>query len=127
MLSGCHCTAYPQACTSLLVSPNGSVRSNALPSLRSTLSPFHHSFPQPRVAYIVMPSFHLISLERTCADTATSFMCGYHQHVMTCAVAAADSTEAAEGWVDAFLMVAHIATAHQLPALAHALTVEFPP
>ncbi len=42
-------------------------------------------------------------------------------------MAAADSVEAAEGWVDAVLMVAHIAAAQQLPALAHALTVEFPP
>ena len=75
----------------------------------------------------MVPSSPLISLERTCADNASSFMCGCHQHVMTCAVAAADSSEAVEGWVDAFLMVAHIAAAHQLPALAHALTVEFPP
>ena len=35
----------------------------------------------------------------------------------------ADNVEAAEGWVDAILMAAHIAAGKQLPALAHALTV----
>ena len=38
----------------------------------------------------------------------------------------AGSLEAAEGWVDAILMVAHIAKTHQLRALEHALTIEFP-
>ena len=39
----------------------------------------------------------------------------------------ADNLEAAEGWVDAILMAAHIAAGKQLPALAHALTVEVAP
>ena len=39
----------------------------------------------------------------------------------------ADNLEAAEGWVDAILMAAHIAAGKQLPALAHALTVEIAP